>query len=72
MAIICHCEAVREHTIVDAVASGAHDLDAVRTICGAASQCGGCTEAVEELVSRHGPGRHGAPVGLPRVFAHAG
>jgi bacterioferritin-associated ferredoxin len=53
MAIICHCEAVKERTIVDSIQRGASSVCEVADLCGAASQCGGCWESVEALVHRH-------------------
>lgn len=55
MALICHCEAVRERTIVKAVQRGASTLDEVRAACGAATRCRGCEPAVIELLARHSP-----------------
>ena len=52
VAIICHCEAVKERTIVDSIRRGASSVCEVADICGAASRCGGCWDSVEELVAR--------------------
>ena len=54
MAIICHCEVVRDRDIVAAIQAGAQSVDDVRTVCGAASGCGDCGPAVVELLRRHG------------------
>lgn len=53
MALICHCEAVRDRTIVKAINRGAHTLSEVQAACGAATRCGGCEPAVLELLERH-------------------
>ena len=53
MAIVCHCEAVRERTIVKAIHRGAHTLADVQAACGAVTNCGGCTPAVLDLLDRH-------------------
>ncbi len=53
MAIICHCEAVKERAIIDSIRRGAHSVYEVADVCGAASRCGGCWESVEALVARH-------------------
>ena len=53
MAIACHCEVVRERTIVKAIHRGAHTLADVQAACGAATSCGGCTPAVMDLLDRH-------------------
>jgi NAD(P)H-nitrite reductase large subunit len=54
MAIVCHCEVVRERTIVKAVQRGATTLAEVQAACGAATRCGGCEPAVRELLQRAG------------------
>ena len=53
MAIVCHCEVVRERTIVKAIHRGAHTLADVQAACGAVTNCGGCTPAVMDLLDRH-------------------
>jgi bacterioferritin-associated ferredoxin len=53
MALICHCEGVRDRTIVKAVQRGASTLHEVQAACGAATRCGGCEPAVRELIERH-------------------
>jgi bacterioferritin-associated ferredoxin len=53
MAIICHCEVVRERTIQKAIRRGAMTLEDVQAECGAAMRCGGCTPAVLEMLAEH-------------------
>jgi bacterioferritin-associated ferredoxin len=53
VAIICHCEAVKERAIVESIRRGASSVCEVADACGAASRCGGCRESVEALVMRH-------------------
>ena len=53
MALICHCEAVKDRAIVKAVHRGARTLDEVQAACGAATRCGGCEPAVLDLIARH-------------------
>jgi len=53
MAIVCHCEAVRERTIVKAIHRGAHTLSDIQAACGAVTDCGGCSPAVMDLLERH-------------------
>ena len=60
MALICHCEGVRDRTIVKAVQRGASTLQEVQAACGAATRCGGCEAAVRELVARHAGAGAGA------------
>lgn len=67
MAIICHCEVVRERTIVKAVQRGARTVAEVQASCGAATRCGGCEPAVQSLIERHGATGHAVgdvPVGV--------
>jgi bacterioferritin-associated ferredoxin len=53
MAMICHCEAVRSRTIVDAIESGATTLGQLKEACGVALGCGGCEPAIGALLLRH-------------------
>lgn len=48
--IICHCEQVSDRTIKHAIAAGAQTIDQITATCGAASNCGGCAEALEALL----------------------
>lgn len=72
MAIICHCEGVRERTIVKAVHRGAVLREQVAEACGAGSGCGGCHAAIDELIARHAPVRQPALAGPLRLVARAG
>jgi len=58
MALICHCEAVRERTIQKAIRRGATTLEAVQAECGAASRCGGCEPAVRAMLADCWHGEH--------------
>jgi len=51
MAIICHCNAVRERTIEKAIRRGATSVDDIRAECGAAARCGGCEPAVRSMLA---------------------
>jgi len=53
MAIVCHCEVVRDRAIVKAIHRGAHTLADVQAACGAGTSCGGCAPAVMDLLARH-------------------
>jgi bacterioferritin-associated ferredoxin len=70
MALICHCEAVRERTIVKAIHRGAETLRDVQSACGAASRCGGCEESVLDLLDRHA--RLARPASHQKVASYAG
>lgn len=49
--IVCHCRATSDREIRRAVRNGAVSLHEVSRSCGAASACGGCTEAVHEIIA---------------------
>jgi bacterioferritin-associated ferredoxin len=44
---------MRRRTIVRAIRHGATSLADVRSICGAATSCEGCVDAVCDLIERH-------------------
>lgn len=48
--IICHCNVICESEIRAAVRRGAHSHSAVARACGAGTDCGGCREAVDEII----------------------
>jgi bacterioferritin-associated ferredoxin len=48
--IVCHCEQVSDRTISHAIAAGARTVDDVTDACRAGGNCGGCTEAIEQLL----------------------
>ena len=50
---VCHCQAVTDHTIEAVVEAGATTIDEIALRCGAGSDCGGCWDALEELLERH-------------------
>jgi bacterioferritin-associated ferredoxin len=49
--IVCHCRAKTDREIRRAVRNGAVTLYEVSRACGAASGCGGCAEAVHEIIA---------------------
>jgi bacterioferritin-associated ferredoxin len=49
--IVCHCRAATDREIRRAVREGAATLREVGSRCGAASGCGGCAEAVIEIIA---------------------
>lgn len=49
--IVCHCRATTDREIRRAVRNGAVNLHEVSRCCGAASACGGCSEAVHEIIT---------------------
>jgi bacterioferritin-associated ferredoxin len=48
--LVCHCNAVTDRTIREAVRAGACSTAAVTALCGAATGCGGCRDLVERIV----------------------
>ncbi len=48
--IVCHCKAVSDRTIRDAVRKGACSVRQVALQCNAARECGGCRPAVAGLI----------------------
>lgn len=49
--IVCHCRAVNHTVVLDAIQSGASDLDTVAATCGAGSVCGGCRPTIAAFMS---------------------
>lgn len=49
--IVCHCRCATDREIRRAVREGATSLHEVGSRCGAASGCGGCADAVVEIIS---------------------
>lgn len=51
--LICHCRAVNDRAIRDAIAAGAREPEELALGCGAGSRCGGCVPALLELLAKH-------------------
>ena len=49
--LVCHCKNVSDREIRAAVRGGARSRTEVTRACDAGSRCGGCVEAVQEIVS---------------------
>jgi bacterioferritin-associated ferredoxin len=49
--IVCHCRFATDREIRRAVREGATSLREVGATCGAASGCGGCVDAVLEIIA---------------------
>lgn len=56
MAIVCHCNVVRERTIVKAIRRGADTVADLKSACDAGISCGGCEEALCRLIDEHAVG----------------
>lgn len=50
--MICSCRGVNDHAIAAAVTAGARTCQDIARMCGAGSRCGGCTEAISEVLVR--------------------
>ena len=55
--VICHCRAVNDVTIRNAVLAGAREPEELARLCGAGGRCGGCIPALEDLIDELVP-RH--------------
>jgi len=51
---ICHCRAVTDRRICEAIEAGASDAETVSRRCGAGGACGGCLPAVRALLAHYG------------------
>ena len=54
MAILCHCEGVRDREIEAAVVGGADSVEAVTAACGAGRGCGTCHVWIRQVLAAHG------------------
>jgi bacterioferritin-associated ferredoxin len=52
---VCHCRAVTDAEIREAITAGACDLEEVGRRCGAGVTCGGCCPLIQELLAEHAP-----------------
>ena len=58
---VCHCRAVTDRHICEAIEAGACDAETVSRRCGAGGACGGCIPAVRALLAHYGLGEQQAP-----------
>jgi bacterioferritin-associated ferredoxin len=56
--ILCSCRAVNDRTIRAAIEGGAQNVDEVSQWSGAASRCGGCRPAIQEMLAEYGLADH--------------
>ena len=56
--IICHCRGVNDRKVRKAIDKGARTIEEVGDACGAGTRCGGCHQALAELLAA----RTGQPV----------
>lgn len=50
--VVCHCEAINDRTVRAAIEEGALDRESVTSRCGAGRDCGGCHDAIEDLLDQ--------------------
>lgn len=60
--IVCHCKAVADRSIRNAVREGARCPNDVGRACGAGSVCGGCRPMIADLIEEHAAETHSAPL----------
>jgi bacterioferritin-associated ferredoxin len=46
---VCHCRAVTDSRILEAIAAGAEDEVDIARMCGAGSRCGSCHDELRRL-----------------------
>lgn len=49
--VVCHCRAVSDCKVRQAIEAGAGDVEAIARQCGAGLACGGCRPALAMLLS---------------------
>jgi bacterioferritin-associated ferredoxin len=70
--IVCHCNGVSDRTIRKVVREGAGTLRDVGFACGAATCCGGCADAVRQILHAESVQREEVPVAAsPAASANA-
>lgn len=53
--VVCHCHAVNDRSIRTVVRAGARCVESVGRACGAGRACGGCHEAIRDVIEEeHG------------------
>ena len=66
--LVCHCNGISDRTIRKAVRDGAGSVNDVSFACGAAACCGGCADAVQQIIHTEAGHRDDAP-GAPNSIA---
>lgn len=67
--IVCHCKAVNDRAIREAIERGARTPREVALACQAGRKCGGCIPVVRELLANESRAIEAAPEALPVVAA---
>jgi len=68
---VCHCRAVTDQHIGEAIKAGACDAETVSRRCGAGAACGGCLPAVRALLAHYGLVEFEIPVNVAAGSAAA-
>ena len=68
--IVCHCKAVNDRRIRDAVRSGAKSCGQVARACQAGGHCGGCHPGIREIIHSE-CNRDPLPAGIDEVAVAA-
>lgn len=50
--LVCHCHVVYDDALQAAIAQGAGSPEEVAVHCGAGTTCGGCHDAIDDLLER--------------------
>ena len=56
--LVCHCKAVNDRTIRQAIRSGAQTCRQVDRACAAGGNCGGCVPLIQALIASEREDRH--------------
>jgi bacterioferritin-associated ferredoxin len=67
--IVCHCNAVTDRAILEAVRGGARTRGEVASACSASQCCGGCAPAIDELIAAETGANSAARFSTFREFA---
>ena len=64
--VVCLCQGVSEKRVRAAIAAGAHSRKAVTKACSAGAGCGGCHDAIREMI-RQQQAQQAARADLPEA-----
>lgn len=70
--IVCHCNGVSDRTIRRVAREGSASVADVGFACGAGTCCGGCIDAIRQIIHSESSGRKDAPApNAPAIAASA-
>jgi len=69
--IVCHCNGVTDRAIRKVVREGAVSIREVGAACGAGTCCGGCSDAVRQVMHSEFASREERPVATPPLATSA-